>query len=246
MVALHTGWTGHSPDTLMLHCSLARHEALLPLAQAAGLRAVLPDLLGHGQSPAWDGKGDYQTANLNAILPLVTRPMHVIGHSFGGTIALRLAVERPDLVTRLTLIEPVFFALATGTDAMQAHRATFRAIRSALSSGDPDAAARKFHAAYGIGGWGALKPQVKQAMAAGMPLVLAAAPAIEDDIHDVAARLPQVRVPVTLIRGEICQPIMAEIHETIARVIPQTQSHIIAGAGHMAPLTHPKAVAALL
>jgi lipase len=38
------------------------------------------------------------------------QPVDVIGHSFGGTVALRLAVERPDLVRSLVLIEPVFVA----------------------------------------------------------------------------------------------------------------------------------------
>ena len=37
-------------------------------------------------------------------------PMDVVGHSFGGSIALRLALEMPELVKSLTLIEPVCFA----------------------------------------------------------------------------------------------------------------------------------------
>ncbi|MBS1301300.1 alpha/beta hydrolase [Loktanella sp. SALINAS62] len=246
MAALHWGQTAPDPDTLMLHCTLARHESLLPLARAAGLRAVLPDLLGHGRSPAWDGQGDYQTANLDAILPMMDRPMHVIGHSFGGTVALRLAVTRPDLVTRLTLIEPVFFALANGTPAGAQHAAIFGPIYDAVAAGDPDRAAQLFHAAYGMGQWDKLPQRTRMAMAAGMPLVIASAPAIQDDIHGVAARLPEITVPVTLIGGSDSQPVVTEIHKALAQIMPQANAHVIAGAGHMATLTHPDRVAALI
>ena len=47
-------------------------------------------------------------------------PVHLVGHSFGGAVALKVALERPDLVASLTLYEPAVFHLLnpeTGADA---------------------------------------------------------------------------------------------------------------------------------
>lgn len=43
-------------------------------------------------------------------------PVDVIGHSFGATVALRLALERPELVRSLVLVEPVLFAAAKAAE----------------------------------------------------------------------------------------------------------------------------------
>ena len=243
---MHVHRTAPAPDTLALHCSLARHEALLPLVQAAGLEAVMPDLLGHGRSPDWDGQVDYQSANVDALLPLIDRPMHLLGHSFGGTLALRIAVERPDLVTRLTLIEPVFFAVARGHPGFARHVGDFTPIRDAVAAGALDNAARLFHEAYGMGDWDSLPAPMRRSFAKRMPLVTAAAPAIQDDVHGLIPRLGAVTMPVTLIRGSLSQPVIAEIHDGLLAALPDATDHVISGAGHMAPITHLAKVAAVL
>ena len=243
---MHVHRTAPAPDTLALHCSLARHEALLPLAKAARLEALLPDLLGHGRSPAWDGQGDYHDANLSALLPLIDRPMHVLGHSFGGTLALRLAIEHPGRVTRLTLIEPVFFAAARGTPSFAAHVETFTPIYAATEAGDLGTAAKLFHTAYGAGDWSDMTPMAQEAFARRMPLVTASAPAIQDDIHGLSPRLTDISVPVTLIRGSQTQPVVADIHAALAARIPNATDHVVGGAGHMVPLTHVAQTAALI
>jgi pimeloyl-ACP methyl ester carboxylesterase len=65
-------------------------------------------MLSHGKSPDWDGSGDFQDVSVAAALPFLDdAPMDLIGHSFGATLALRLAVAHPDRVRSLTMIEPV-------------------------------------------------------------------------------------------------------------------------------------------
>ena len=56
------------------------------------------DMPGHGQSADWDGRHEYQTLVAQAAAACCDGPTHLIGHSFGATAALRLAVERPKLV----------------------------------------------------------------------------------------------------------------------------------------------------
>jgi lipase len=75
-----------------------------------------PDRAGHGGArggtrratgPRFPRPG---TEHALGLLP--EGPVHLIGHSFGATVALRLAIEAPERVASLTLIEPVLFAAA--------------------------------------------------------------------------------------------------------------------------------------
>jgi lipase len=67
-----------------------------------------PDLLGHGRS-SWDAPWTIE-ANVAALAALLDAdsggPVTVVGHSFGGAIALALAATRPDLVAALVLLDP--------------------------------------------------------------------------------------------------------------------------------------------
>jgi lipase len=72
------------------------------------LTIVAPDLLGHGRS-SWEAPWsiDANVAALAALLEAdATGPLLVVGHSFGGAIALNLAAARPDLVAELVLLDP--------------------------------------------------------------------------------------------------------------------------------------------
>jgi lipase len=82
-----------------------RAYALLAEDALEDFHVLAPDLLGHGSSPnepPWD-----ISAQLDAILEVVGRePATMIGHSFGGRLAFELAARRPELVTRLVLLDP--------------------------------------------------------------------------------------------------------------------------------------------
>ncbi|MBU0780005.1 MAG: alpha/beta hydrolase [Alphaproteobacteria bacterium] len=237
---------GAPPANLLLHCTLARSEALLPLAQTLPGGSVLMDLLGHGKSADWDGQGDYQSANAAAALDLCEGPMHVIGHSFGATVALRMALDHPESVARLTLIEPVYFALATDAAAQADHVARFTPIYAAYNAGDLEEAARLFHGDWGGGAWDAMPDHTRAGFARRMPLIMAGTPSIQNDIHNAAGRLSQLRMPITLIRGEFSAPIIPAIHAGICAAVPQARDHVVPGAGHMVPMSHVAQVAQII
>jgi lipase len=69
---------------------------------------LAPDLLGHGRS-SWDAPWTID-ANVVALAALIDAdggaPVVVVGHSFGGALALNLAAARPDLVSALVLLDP--------------------------------------------------------------------------------------------------------------------------------------------
>ena len=115
----HRHWDrGGKRPLLALHCSLAHAGAYSGLAQALhGVTLTAMDFIGHGKARDWDGVEDYHSAATAEAVALAEslsagKPLDLIGHSFGGTVALRIAATRPDLVRSLTLIEPVFFAAA--------------------------------------------------------------------------------------------------------------------------------------
>ena len=240
---------------MFLHCSLASQQAMLPLAAAMGAgRNILFDLPGHGRSGASPAGIDYQAQAVAIAEALLDEdgpagPAHVIGHSFGATAALHLALRRPDLVSRLTLIESVFFAAARGTPAHADHQRQFAPFIAAMEAGDRRAAARVFLSIWGgPGGWDGLSAAQKVDMADRIHLIPLAASAMEDDCHGQLApgRLEGLSCPVDLIEGSEAQPVVRAINDSLAARIARARRTVIAGAGHMAPVTHPRQVAAAL
>ena len=137
-----------SRPAVLLHCSLAHSGAWAGLAGALGsdLQMTAFDLPGHGRSSDWDGVAEYQHLSTQIAASFITEPVDLIGHSFGATVALRLAVEQPQKLRSLTLIEPVFFAVAA-RDAPAAFTTVqphIDAVKHALAQGDCLAAARDF------------------------------------------------------------------------------------------------------
>ena len=99
-------------------------------------------------------------------------PVHLVGHSYGGAAALRLALQQPAAIASLTLYEPSAFHVleAGGPAAQAAHREIRRSPPPAsdgLLSGDYAAAAERFVAYWGGGeAWSRMKPEARRAMAA--------------------------------------------------------------------------------
>jgi len=248
--AVHCVTVGEGPPKLMLHCMLARHDGLLPLADAIGGEVTLIDLPGHGRSDAWDGKVDYQALTDEAAAACCDGATHVIGHSYGATAALRLAVSRPDLVSRLTLIEPVYFAAAKGTPEFEAHRKTFRPFITAMLQGDDAAAAALFAGLWNPLPWDQTPERVKRYMTDRIHLVVASGAGIEEDAEGITSlrTLGQLDIPVTLIKGAATQPVISAIHAALLKRLPNATEHVIAGAGHMVAMDrdHTAAVAEII
>lgn len=241
-------WDGPG-RALYLHCALAHAGVLTPLATSLGGGFGI-DLPGHGKSPPWDETLDYQAQCVAWAREAMPDPRPVIGHSFGATVALRLAVERPDLVTDLVLIEPVYFAAARlhDPDAYARYKADNAGVEAALATGDLHAQAEAFTTMWGGTPWAELPGRFKDTIAAQMPLIRAQWAGIDADSGAVFApgALSRVTCPVTLIRGADTQPVVGAIHAVLAKLLPQSREDVVDGAGHMCAVTHPARVAALI
>jgi lipase len=244
-VSLRVRTYGDAPRMLALHCALAHGGAWAGL----GLPVLAPDLPGHGGSPDWDGT-DYATDCTRAVIGLMDAPMHVVGHSSGAVIALRVALERPELVRTLTLIEPVLFAAAraAGSPAYAHHIARFAPVTQAYREGNMTAATAAFHDVWGAGSFAAQSPDVRSYMAARMPLIAAMNAALTDDTGGLLGpyRLESLGIRVLLLEGDKSPPVIAAIMDELQRRLPQVTRVIVPGAAHMLPITHAAQVAAAI
>lgn len=234
---------------LALHCSLAHGGAFAALAQNLPDHELqAPDLIGHGKAPYWDHTTDYHAATTAQALATIGEPTHLIGHSFGGTVALRLAIEHPNLVRSLTLIEPVFFAAARAAhdpawDSFIADHQQFGAL---VASDDKTAAARQFHAIWGgDAGFDSLPARMQTYIADRIHLITAPWNVLLDDAPGLLTpgRLEALTMPVLLLEGDQSPPIINAITQALKARIPQAKSEQINGAGHMLPITHAGEVA---
>jgi pimeloyl-ACP methyl ester carboxylesterase len=247
----HRVFAGGPARLLALHCGLGRGGLWQGLARALAPRATLvaPDLPGHGQSAALAPGQDVHDACTAAMQGFLEPGMHVIGHSFGATVALRLALEAPQPPASLTLIEPVLFAAARGHALHDSHRAQEAGVGAALAAGDAPLAAERFNALWGGGTpWQSLPERSRAMMAAGMGFVAGSEPALWQDRAGLMApgRLEALACPVVLVRGAQTVPVIAAVQAGLLARLPRARERVIPGAGHMLPLTHAAALAALL
>lgn len=248
-----TYWTtfGQGPEpALLIHCSLAQSGVWGGLAQhlSGALTMTAFDLPGHGRSGEWDGVAEMQGLCARMAADCAGEgPVDVIGHSFGATVALRVAHLFPARVRRMVLIEPVFFTAVLGGDARLRvlHAAETAAFEDAMEREEHEAAAKAFLGLWGDGTpWARIPEEQRARLAAQMPLIAAAGPALYADVGGLLAPgvLEALPGPSLLIEGSRSPEIIGAINTVLASRLPGAERSIIGGAGHMSPSTHPHAV----
>lgn len=245
---------GGARNVLALHCTLGHSGAwrgfAALLADLATFHAF--DLLSHGRSPDWDGQGDIHDRNTEIAEQFLSDGIDLVGHSFGASVALRLACMHPEKIRSVTLFEPVFFAVAgqDEPDLIDAQQAEFGPLRAALEAGDHHGAARIFNTEWGGGllRWEDMPQQMRDAMARGILYVTESEPVLYQDSAGLLKPgvLDRVDMPVLLARGAKTQPVIGAINDGLARRLPNARNEIVEGAGHMLPITHAVQAAALM
>lgn len=241
-------------ERLALHPSLAHGGAFNGLGLS---NLTAPDMIGHGRAQDWDGQGDIHSLCTREAIEIAeqmsarTGPIDVIGHSFGGTVALRVALERPELLRSIVLIEPVLFAAARADGAPEYRDfiASHRDFEAMFKAGDLQGAAQHFQSVWGDGRAFSDAPlSVQRYILERLHLILAQTDALHTDSAGVMGylRLESMGLPVLLILGSESPPIVAAIARALGSRLPNLTTVTIAGARHMAPITHPSQVAAAL
>lgn len=239
---------GGSRKTFLLHCTMAHSGAwkgvITRLSDICDMVAM--DLPAHGRSGAWDRSTTWQTQSTGMAVELLEKigaPADLIGHSFGATVALRIAVERPDLVRSLTLIDPVFFSAAkdAGRQEFTDHMNLHHDFHDLLEAKDYRGAAKKFSEMWEGGiPWDDLPEGVRTYQEERIMMIPAGGESLLGEGPDYIplSRLAAITVPVLLIEGEKTDPVISAVQETLDRVLPDSQRVVIKGAGHMVPISH--------
>ena len=147
--SVHVTRWGHSgPAVLLVHGSAQgsarggdRHFSGQERLAERGWHFVVPDRPGHGRSPA-PGRPDDAEADGELIAELLGDSAHLVGHSFGGCVALAAAARRPSAVRSLTLIEPGMQKVAVS--APEVRRFVLRLMATILLSFSGAARAKRF------------------------------------------------------------------------------------------------------
>lgn len=255
-VQLYFELAGRSGEPLVLvHGSWIDHhtwDAVVPLLSQS-FQVLTYDRRGHSQSerPTTQGNVHEDAADLAALIEaLDLAPAHIAGHSFGGSIALRLAGERPELFRSLIVNEPPLFSLladdADSQNGLHAFETQMAAVVERLSAGDREGGASQFvDAILGSGIWAELPPEVKQT-------VIFNAPTFLDEMQDPnmlwvdLERLRSFPHPALLLNGQNGMPLAEAIMEKLAAAIPHVKRRTIAGAGHEPEQECPERYAALV
>ena len=244
---------GGARPVLALHCSLAHSGAWSGLAETLrGVTITALDQPGHGRAPDWDGVTDLHALTTAIAIDLAERigggaPIDLFGHSFGSTVALRLAMQRPDLVRSLMLVEPVLFAAAKTYPAYAPFRRQHLEFAEVLATGDLPRATAMFHAAWGSGeAFADLPDRQSRYMTARIHHIVAQNPVLLDDAAGLLSygRLEALHVPVLLVEGSDSPPIIDAVQSALMARLPSATRLVVPGAGHMVPITHPSAMAA--
>lgn len=243
-------WPGDpARPALAVHCMMGSGSYWGPIADELGGRIDLRafDLPGHGRSDPWapgPDDPDLHTAITRITAALIERPLDLIGHSLGATVALRIAVAAPEAIRTLTLIEPVLFAAA---DAPQDAELTSQ-MMALLAQNRPADAARAFMAEWGATPFDDQPATRQAAMAQQVRLVAETNETLLQDKANILrpGGLEAVDAPVMLISGERSPAVIGAIAEALAARLPDVGRAVVPDAGHMLPLTHPKQVAGLI
>lgn len=172
-------------------------------------------------------------------------PAHVVGNSFGGSIALRLAGERPDLFRSLIVNEPPLMSLLAdapnGWAMLHAIAGRISDVVELLEAGDMEGGVRQFveTIVFGPGVWAQLPPEVKKTVVYNAPTFL-------DEIRDPEALsidlagLRHFPHTALLTTGEQSPPFFAPIVDKLAHTLPQVERKTFLGAGHEPEQSHPE------
>jgi pimeloyl-ACP methyl ester carboxylesterase len=217
-------------------------------------RVIAVDLYGSGKTSAWPYDRpmylDDEVALLDPVFQAAGQRFHLIGHSFGGAVALKAALGNSACLLSLVLYEPVLFSILVADAPDSPPAREILAVRDETlrfaDEGNLNASAQRFVDYWmGDGTWAAT-PEARR------PGLAAAMRAVKPEWHAAFHEPTPLRafaaldVPTLFLTGTRSTAAARAVAGLLTAVLPRVQVEEIEGVGHMAPLTHPDRVNPLI
>ena len=235
------------PSVVLLHSSAssARQWEQLAAMLTPHFQVRAIELHGHGDQPAWRSDARMTLADEAALAVAALEEAggaHVVGHSFGGAVALKLATMYPEQVRSVVAYEPVLFRLIlddlTDTTSAQTVVAVADSMRAHLAAGNSHSAAQVFIDFWsGAGAWNSLPAAKQSSIAARMHSVIQHFDALFYEplrLGDLA-RLP---MPSMFVSGSRTVDVTRRIAAALRAALPAAEHEVLPAMGHMGPITH--------
>ena len=206
------------------------------------------DLPGYGTK--WERSAEH--AGMDAVtihvikeIEAIGRPVHLIGHSFGGAAAIRIALKRPDLIKSLILYEPASFHVLNsegpaGRQLLSKIQKVEKTLNAALSVGRNDLGMKEFIEFWnGDNAWDKMPERLRDRLASLATLVSSDfnCAYAEDWMLDDLERLT---MPTLMLMGMESPAVAQRTSVLIANHIPTAELAMLPELGHMAPVNAPE------
>lgn len=235
-VSIHYEQYGSAGDqVLLLHGWQCDTTLFGPISKALGekMRVTVIDFPGHGKSgrpPEPWGVPEFAEATCGLMNALGITPCHVVGHSFGGRVALYLSAKYPDLIKNMMITGGAGIKTPE-TEASKKRSARYRQLKKRYEwmqrmkiFGDiPDKLSNALRQRYGSRDYNALDEEMRKTFVKVINL-------------DLRPLLPQIKAPTLLIWGSNDTETPIWMGETMAAEIPDAALITFEGASHYAYL----------
>ncbi len=242
---------GKGVPIVLLHSAMSSRLQWYFLMRAMSKDYLLAavDFFGCGESPFPVNTETFslsdEIALVNSLLDGIIppgEPFHLVGHSYGGAVALRFCYGDRKRIRSLTLFEPVAYHLLPGTDeALGEVRKTADVVRNYIDQGNYGGAAEYFIDYWnGAGTFSYYPKEMRDILAEGakkMPLnyrALMNEPLSLEDYREITT-------PTCLIAGKQSPISSRRVAELLVDYLPGCRIHWI-DAGHMAPINETQRV----
>ena len=241
---------GSGPGVVCLHSnasSSSQWRGLMELL-AARFHVLAPDTYGAGKSPPWPQGRKValrdEVALLDPVFARAGERFSLVGHSYGGGIALIGALAHRQRLRSMALYEPTLFALVEreSPNDVDGIRNAVAAAVAALGRGDAPAAARCFIDFWmDEGAFDRMPERVQAASAEAVRNIQGWKEALFGEPTPAEA-FAALDVPVLLMVGSKSPLSSRAVARRLGRLLPRAELAELEGLGHMGPITHPDVV----
>jgi 3-oxoadipate enol-lactonase len=239
--------TGQGAAVVLVHghgADLRLWEPQVPALVDAGYRVIRYDVRGHGRSTAppsgytWE---NYALDLRDLLERIGVARAHVVGLSMGGGIALHFALDFPERVSSLVLVDSAL----PGFDYSPEFAGAIEELVAAVRAEGPRAAFDRLWLTHPLFD-GVRRFPERFELIRTMALAYAALDYLDETPHTPPARqavdrLAELQAPTLVLVGELDIPDFQIIAEVLAGNIPGARLQVIADSGHIPPLEQPEA-----